>query len=190
MGLPLTTRVEYKAYAGLNSSTDDVLIDIIIPKVSALIKSVCRRSFVDYVDEPKLEILDGGTLSLSLEEYPILSVSSLEYSSDYGNTYTELTEFSDFAVIKNLGSIRSISTSGFTEAINGYRVTYTAGYEEIPPELKLAVFDLITYYIRHDYSVHSNRAPGANSVQIEYITTTNLPAHIKRILDLYAANYN
>jgi hypothetical protein len=190
MGLPLTTRAEYKAYAGLNSPTDDAIIDVLIPKVSALVKTICRRSFVDYVDDPKVEILEGGTLSLSLEEYPVLSVSSIEYSSNYGNTYTELTEFSDFVVVKALGSIRSISSSGFAEAVNGYRITYTAGYEELPTELKLAIFDLITYYVRHDYSVHSNRAPGANSVQIEYITTTSLPAHIKRILDLYAANYN
>jgi hypothetical protein len=26
-------------------------------------------------------------------------------------------------------------------------------------------------------------------VQIEYISTTNLPSHIKRILDLYTADY-
>jgi hypothetical protein len=74
--------------------------------------------------------------------------------------------------------------------INGYKVTYTAGFETIPEELKLAVMDLITYYIKNDAAIHSSKAPGTNTVQIEYVTTTNLPAHIKRVLDQYAANYN
>ena len=190
MGLSLITRSEYKAYMNMNSPAEDGVIDAIIPAVSALVKSVCRRSFIDYIDEPKVEYTDGGTPAISLEEYPVTSINSLEYSSDFGNTYTELTEFVDFATQKSMGVVKAIASVGFPEAINGYRITYNAGYETLPIELKLAVFDLVTYYIKHDYSVHSNRAPGANSVQIEYITTTSLPAHIKRILDLYAANYN
>jgi len=38
-------------------------------------------------------------------------------------------------------------------------------------------------------SIHANKAPGSNAVQIEYITTSQLPAHIKRILDMYRTDY-
>jgi len=190
MGLPLITRAEYKAYAGLTSVTHDVNIDNLIPKVSELIKSICRRTFVDYVDDAKTEYHEGGAALIVPEEYPIVSVSSLEYSSDYGNTYTTLAEYTDYAVSKISNTLVALASTGFPSGINAYKLTYTAGYVSIPEDLKLAILDLITYYIKNDAAIHSNKAPGTNTVQIEYVTTTNLPAHIKRVLDLYAANYN
>ena len=53
----------------------------------------------------------------------------------------------------------------------------------------MAVLDLVTYYRRHDAAIHSSKNPGSNTVQIEYISTTSLPAHIRRVLDLYKADY-
>lgn len=189
MGLPLVTKAEYKAYAGISSTNHDAIIELLIPKVSGLVKSICRRTFVDYVDEAKVQISNGGFEYMLLHEFPVLAVSSVEQSTDYGQTYTALVEYEDFALDRTDDTLRPIGLDAFPKLINGYRVTYTAGYEVLPEELKLAVLDLITYYIRHDMAIQSNKAPGTNSVQIEYVTTTNLPAHIKRVLDLYAANY-
>ncbi len=190
MGLSLITKADYKAYAGLTSPTADAQIDILVPKVSELAKSICRRSFVDYVDDAKVEYHDGGTSILVPQEYRVINIVSLEYSADYGNTYTPLVEYTDYALSKNTYDIHSISSSGFAYAPNAYKLTYTAGFVTLPEDLKLALYDLITYYIRNDMAVHSNKAPGTNTVQIEYVTTTNLPAHIKRVFDMYAANYN
>ena len=190
MGLPLVTRAEYKAYAGLTSPTQDAMIDLLIPKVSELVKTICRRTFVDYVNDSKTEYFDGGNFNLIPLETPTISVASLEYSSDYGVTYTALTEFVDYIVSKGNGEVYTTSRIvPFTYGINAYKLTYTAGYEVLPDELKLAVFDLIGYYIKNDMAVHSPKAPGTNTVQIEYVTTANLPAHIRRVLDLYTANY-
>lgn len=190
MGLPLITKAEYKAYAGINSTTHDATIDILIPKISELVKNICRRTFVDYVNDTKTEYHEGGSSFLVPEEYPVIAVSSLEYSSDYGSTFSSLVEYTDYALSKATNSIKAISSTGFPGAINGYKLTYTAGYETLPEDLKLAILDLLTYYIKNDSAIHSNKAPGTNTVQIEYVTTTNLPAHIKRVLDLHAANYN
>ena len=190
MGLPLITRAEYKVYMGLTSPTQDSIIDNLITKVSDLVKSICRRTFVDYVNDAKVEYHEGGSNLLVPEEYPVLSISSLEYSSDYGATYSPLVEFTDYALSKATNNIIPINTTNFPAMPNGYRLTYTAGYESLPEDLKLAVMDLVTYYIKNDMAVHSSKAPGTSSVQVEYITTTNLPAHIKRVLDLYAANYS
>ena len=190
MGLPLVTRDEYKAYAGLTSPTQDATIDLLIPLVSELVKTICRRSFVDYVNDSKTEYFNGGTFNLIPTESPTISVASLEYSEDYGNTYTSLTEFVDYVVSKGNGEVYTTSKLyPFTEGINAYKLTYTAGYEVLPEELKLAVFDLIGYYIKNDMAIHSPKAPGTNTVQIEYVTKANLPAHIRRVLDLYTANY-
>lgn len=189
MGLPLITKAEYKAYAGLSSTNEDAKIDILIPKISSLVKSFCNNSFVDYVNDNMEEVFEGGTSYYVPLEGPLLNVVSLEYSADYGSTYTEMVEFTDFASSKATGMIKRIG-GDFVYAINGYKLTYTAGYEVLPDDLKLAVLDLVSYYLKNDSAVHSNRAPGGNTVQIEYVTNTSLPAHIRRVLDLYANTYN
>lgn len=188
MGLSLVTKAEYKAYAGITSTTQDVQIDAIIPRVSELVKSICNRTFVDFTGDAKTEYFEGGGSTYNLEEYPVLSVSSVEYSADYGNTYESLTEFVDYVWNKKDDSIRSLNPNGFYYSPNAYRITYTAGYEVLPADLKLAVLDLVTYYMKNDMAVHSNRAQGSNTVQIEYVTSTNLPAHIKRVLDIYRSS--
>lgn len=197
MGLDLVTSAEYKAYAGISSTNQDAVIEAIIPIASQLVKNYCRRTFVDYIDDAKTEVFSGGsTISkFYLTESPILSISSVEYSSDYGQTYTSLEEYVDYAVDQEDGAIVALpysedNSTVFAKAINGYKITYTAGYEELPADLKVAVLDLITYYMKNDGSVHSPKAPGTNSVQIEYITTTALPAHIARVLNLYKASWD
>ena len=70
------------------------------------------------------------------------------------------------------------------------RISYTAGYEILPEDLRLAVLDLISYYMKNDSAVHAQRLAMPNTMQVEYLTSTNLPAHIKRILDLYTLSYN
>ena len=80
------------------------------------------------------------------------------------------------------------STGEFARAVNGYKVTYTAGYEVIPEDLKIAVMDLVKYYLSNDMAVKSQRDAGSNTVQIEYITKNTLPSHIARVFDLYKAN--
>lgn len=192
MGLPLITKAEYKAYVGITSPNSDTVIDALIPKVSELVKTYCRRTFVDYVNDAKVETTSGGYgAELLLAEYPIISVTGVGYSTDYGQNYTDLVEFTDYVVDVERGNIIALSASGeWDKCLNGYQVTYTAGYETLPTDLKLAVMDLVTYYIKNDASVHSPKAPGTNSVQIEYITSSALPAHIKRVLDLYKASWD
>lgn len=185
MGIDLITLAEYKAYAGITSTSQDGIIKALIPKVSDLTKSYCRRTFVDYVNDAKTEVHLGGPFLL-LEEYPILSVSSVEYSPDFGKTYTTLTEFIDYTV--NISEQNIAPTSTFPTTINGYRVTYNAGYEVVPEDLKLAVMDLLTYYLKNDMAIKSAKHAGSNTVQIEYITKNTLPSHIARVLDLYLAN--
>lgn len=191
MGANLVTLAEYKAYASITSTTQDTAISAIIPKVSQLVKSICRRTFVDYINENKEEVFSGGWPKLFLKEYPIIAIGSVEVSTDYGNTYEELEEFTDYVLDMEDGSVACINAEEFPKYINGYKVTYTAGYEDgLPEDLKLAVLDLVTYYIKNDASIHSPKAPGTNSVQIEYVTTSNLPAHIRRVLYLYTGSYD
>jgi len=187
MGANLITKAEYKTYAGITSTNQDAEIDLLIPRVSELVKTYCRRTFVDFYDEAKTELFEGGFGSLLLKETPVTQVISVQRSTDYGQTYTKLTKFTDWAQTGDY--VVSINPRGFEPLINGYKVTYFAGYETVPQDLRLAVLDLVTYYRKNDGAIHSTKAPGTNAVQIEYISTTSLPAHIKRVLDLYVADY-
>lgn len=190
MGLDLITRAEYKTYVGINSTNEDAIISSLIPRVSELVKTYCRRTFVDYVNDAKVEVTHAGYGdAITLAEYPIIAVSAVEYSSDYGQTYTELEEYVDYVINTNDATIVAIS-GDWPKLLNGYQITYTAGYETIPLDLKLAVMDLVTYYRKNDMAIHSPKAPGTNSVQVEYITTSAFPAHIRRILDMYKGSWD
>jgi hypothetical protein len=187
MGANLITKAEYKTYAGIASTNQDAEIDLLIPRVSELVKTYCRRTFVDYYNEVKTEVFAGGYGSIILKETPVVQVLSVQISTDYGQNYSDLTEFVDW--VKDGDYIVSINPRGFEPLINGYSVSYFAGYETVPQDLRLAVLDLVTYYRKNDGAIHSTKAPGTNAVQIEYISTTSLPAHIKRVLDLYVSDY-
>lgn len=198
MGLDLVTLEEYKAYAAINSTNQDAAITALIPIVSQLVKNYCRRTFVDYIDEAKTEVFSGGstTSRFYLKEFPIISISSFDRSEDFGQSYVTLEEFTDYVVDLEDDSLVALpysetTTTVFQKLINGYKVSYYAGYPDgIPSDLKVAVLDLLTYYLKNDGSVHSPKAPGTNSVQIEYVTKAAFPAHISRVLNLYRASWD
>ncbi len=187
MALNLVTRAEYKAYAGISSTNQDAIIDLLIPRISKLVKNYCRRSFVDYWDTPLVEIFNGDVPYFVLKETPLLDVSSVEISTDYGQTYTVLTKYTDWAVDGDL--VVPIGVDIFPKYVAGYKVTYTAGYEDVPEDLALAVFDLISYYRKNDGAVNAIKRTDTTTMQIEYISDTSLPSHIRRVLDLYIADY-
>ena len=190
MAINLVTRAEYKTYVSITSTTSDAEIDLLVTNVSALVKTHCGQTFVDFVDEAKVESFNGGNFdSYYLKEYPVIAVNSVEYSSDYGATYTALTQYTDWVYDPSIIAIRSLAYGGFSNAINGYRVTYNCGYETIPVDLKMAVMDLVTYYRKNDSAVHAQRQANPNSMQVEYISSSTFPAHIQRILDLYTADF-
>lgn len=185
----LVTLAEYKDYAKINSTNQDTALNSIIPKVSTLVKTYCRRAFIDYVATDKVEYFDGGAF-FPLQEYPVISITKVEYSADFGQTYADLVNYTDFVLDKRSDTIVPPYVEAFPDAINGYRVSYKGGFSTLPEDLKLAVFDLITYYIKNDGVSHATRSPTSNSIQLEYITNSNFPSHIKRVLDMYMANYS
>lgn len=187
MGNPLITRQEYKSYANLTNPNSDAEIDNLIPKVSELVKTYCNRSFVDWIDEVKIEHFNGDSQYLILKECPVIEVLEVAYSSDYGVTYTPILEHRDWVLDEDL--IISTARDGFRKALRGYRVSYTAGYSSIPDDLKLAVMDLLTYYRRNDMAAHTSKGTSSGSMQIEYITATGFPSHIRRVLDFYRGSY-
>ncbi len=188
MATDLVTISEYKAYTGITSDKQDTAIKSIITKASALAKSTCRRTFVDYVNDAKTDVFASGSSRVYLKEFPVLAISSVEYSSDYGATYTALVEFTDYVVNAEEGYIDFLLWETTPQQLNAYKVIYTAGFETVPEDLKIACLDLVTYYLKNDMAVKSQRDAGSNTVQIEYITKNTLPAHIQRVFEIYLAD--
>lgn len=189
MATDLVTLQEVKEYANISSTNQDTQINLLIPSVSQFIKTYCGRTFLDYVNDEKSQKYSGGSTHLFVDEPPILTITGVEYSTDYGNTYITLTEFTDYVIDPDGNAIISTSSDGFPKVLNGYKVTYTGGFEVLPEDVKLAALDLVVYYLRNDMAIKSQGGLGRNTVAIEYVTSVNLPAHIRRVLDLYRVSY-
>lgn len=181
MARNLITLAEYKTYASINSVDFDTKINSIITMISGLVKSYCNRLFIDaYNPNTALfsEIVEYSNYDGNYypNEIPVDSLVSVQYSTDNGTTYTTLT---DCAYDKSKDCIY-IPEQG-REGVNAFKITYTGGYQNTPEDLKLACLDLVEYYYKGEYTP---RKTSSNNT-VEYITTSDLPSHIKRVLDLY-----
>jgi len=183
MGASLVTLAEVKTYAGINSTNQDAVINQLIPQISEYVKEYCGRTFVDYVSDAKTDVSSGGTAYIYLREAPVLTIQGVEYSTDFGVTYIDLVEGTDYILDLEADRLQVISQPVFPKFVNGYKIAYTAGFEVLPAALKLAILDLVQYYLKNDMAVKS--APSTGSIAVEYITNARLPAHIARVLDLY-----
>lgn len=169
---------DYKTYATIKSVEYDAKISLIITSVSALVRSYCGRNLIS--EDPIEEYDNGGNALVYTEEFPIASITSIEKSDDYGVTYNPLTVGTDFVFDKQRQAIYII-TEDEVYIPNKYKITYIAGYETTPEDLKIALLDLVDYYYKNE-TVPKRMS---NFVTIEYVKTADFPPHIKRVLDLY-----
>lgn len=180
----LITLTEYKDYAGISSSDQDVKLKNVILYTSDFIKAYCGRNFIDNHDGTVFtnitEYWSGGADHLYTREFPLSEIVSIEVSSDYGTTYTALVAGTDFVYDLEKERIYVPSANSY-EAVNAYKVIYKGGFAVTPPSLKVAALDLVEYYMKKE----STPRKTSGSISIEYIRSSDLPYHIKRVLDLY-----
>jgi hypothetical protein len=70
---------DYKAYSNINSTTADAKLNTLVGHISALIKTYCNRSFIDYYTSNKVEYFNGGGHDfIYLTEIPIREIVSVE----------------------------------------------------------------------------------------------------------------
>jgi len=187
----LVTLEEFKEYKGLKNPTDDGKNQLLVSFVSSLIENYCNRKFKDYVLSDFTEWFDSKTDVVTLSGFPLISVTSVNISSDGGVTQTLLSASSpiDYFVDIENGQVRT-TVSGITFNSNyntPYRsleISYKYGYSDIPSDLKLAVFDTIDYY-RDNKNVPSMNLAGASIDNPQPYIANSFPPHIRRILDLY-----
>ena len=168
----LVTLEDYKTYATINSTTNDAKLSQLISSTSKFVRTYCGREFEqnDYVE--RLEVFGNRIFPT---EYPIDSVNSLSYY----NTDRVLTEITEYEAYPDYIQFLESFTSSIDKPVE---IDYVGGYATIPEDLQLAVFDLVTYYNKKEVSASvTMKGETVNRGTI----SPDLPAHIKRVLNLY-----
>ena len=189
----LITLQEYKTAEGITQPKDDARLNVLIPSVSQLVKSYCGNSFVDYYSSNKTETftIDWSTHVVQLTEGPVNSIVSVQEAQAYGGDYITLTTTGQqYALNTKTDCVYRTTTSGYQDwpiGVETVRIVYTAGYSTIPGDLKLAVLDLVTYYLKDEHKLRQSIAGASLQNQGSSTQQNNVgfPDHIKRVLDLY-----
>ena len=189
----LTTLIDYKAAEGIISPKEDARLNFLIPSVSELVKTYCGNSFVDYYSSNKVENVnvDWDTHIIQLSESPVNSIVSVEERPNYGSSYLTLTTTAYEYYLDTVTDSVIRTTNGtyknWARGPGAVRVTYKAGYATLPSDLRLAVFDLITYYLKDEHKERRSIAGASIQNQSSSSQRNNVafPDHIKRVLDLY-----
>ena len=191
----LVTTNEYKDAEGIRGEKEDDRLNVIVPQVSDLVKKYCGTSFVDYITTDKIEtfsINDNYTSTIIVSECPLTAVDKVEERTSYSGAYAELTtgNYEYYVDMESDAIIRTDDNGNhkmWAKGVGSVRVTYNAGYAECPRDLKLAIFDLITYYVKDEHK--QRQTLGGATLQNQGTsgmrTSTDFPDHIKRVLDLY-----
>ena len=190
----LITLAEYKEAEGLQSAKDDLQINSLITSVSQLVKTYCGNSIIDFYSSNKTETfnIDYETYAVQLTESPVVSIVSVEMRGTYREAYTTLTTgaYEYFLDEKTDSVIRTTDGSTYKNWPRGpgaVKIVYKAGYASTPEDLKLAIADLITYYLRDEHKQRQTIAGASIQNQASSSQRNNVafPDHIKRVLDLY-----
>ena len=196
----LVTLQQYKDFAGLQGVKTDARINTIIPQVTEVVKNYCGSSIIDYYGSDKTEyfdILDDRTSRIMLDESPLVSVSQVQERDDQASSYvTLITENSDssgkYEYIVDTMTDSIVRTDenvdkAFPKGRKAVKVVYTAGYSSCPEDLKLALFDLVKYYLKDERKERMTIAGATvqNSVSTSIKNNAGFPDHIKRVLDMY-----
>ena len=187
----LVTLAEYKEAEGISSPKEDLRLATLVPAVSQLVKTYCANSIIDFYSSNKTETfsIDWDTHLVQLTESPVNAIVSVQKRDSVTESYSTVPT-TDYYLDTATDSVLYVMGSTYKNWPRGagsVKVVYTAGYASTPADLKLAIFDLITYYLKDEHK--ERRTLGGASIQNQGSTSLRdsvaFPDHIKRVLDLY-----
>ncbi len=184
----LITLADYKQIEGLTNPKDDFRINQLIDSVSQLVKTYCGNSIVDFYTTNKVETfnIDWYTHIVQLTESPTNTVVSVQKRDSVTESYTTVPT-TDYYLDTTTDSVLYVTGSTYKNWPTGpgsVKVTYTAGYSVCPTDLRLAVVDLIKYYMKDEHT-QRRTISGATIENQGTGEGRGFPDHIKRVLDLY-----
>lgn len=184
----LITLAEYKEAEGIASPKEDLRLASLIPAVSQLVKTYCGNSLIDFYSTNKVETfnMDWSTHVIQLTESPVNAIVSVEKRDSVTDSYTTVAS-TEYYLDTSTDSVLYVAGSTYKNWPRGpgaVKVTYTAGYSTCPTDLRLAVVDLIKYYMKDEHT-QRRTISGATIENQGTGEGRGFPDHIKRVLDLY-----
>lgn len=195
----LLTLDDYKLLEGISSTQNDDKFEQLLISVSALVRTYTGQEFNAYATAPgKTDIFDIQWCSpyVQLKETPVIAISNVFERTTQSEAYTELfrdgtnNKYEWYFDPNSESIIRTIEGGTYKDwpvGVGSVKVVYTAGYVDIPQDLKLAVADLVTYYHKEEYkerqTIGSTTREGAGPSSVR--NDIGFPDHIRRVLDLY-----
>lgn len=173
----LTTLDDVKESLGIPSgnTTKDNLIRRKINQATAMIESFCNLPIDHHFKETVYtdELYDGsGTYQLLLMMYPVKEITSLSYrvGSENNNNYDTL-QTEDYFLDKGTGIISG--TYRTNDNVAGYKVTYTAGYSTIPPDLSEACVALASFLVENATTGTNVKRKREGQREVEYFAANS-----------------
>lgn len=185
----LVTLDEYKTAENIQSVKEDARISSLLASVSALVKTYCGNSILAATHTEEFSI-NWGTNLVQLTESPVNSIVEVKTRNTYDESHSAIPS-GEYFLEKSTDTVYSVTKNGVAKnwptGPASVQVKYTAGYDSCPEDLKLAVFDLITYYLKDEHKARQTLAGASIQNQSSSSQRNNVafPDHIKRVLDLY-----
>lgn len=152
---------EYKIWAGISGSAQDAVIAVLIASAQATLERFTGR---DFDGATFTEYYNGGGTTIQLKNYPITSITSLQYRDAAGNlTSIPTTDWRvdlDTGIVSMLGvsdirqyddamddlTTRSFDrTPEFARDFRHIKVVYVGAYASTyPDDLKLVMYELVS----------------------------------------------
>lgn len=180
----LVTLADYKSYKKITKTESDEELTGILASVSSLIKTYCGHSFIDYYSTPKVEVFNikQSQHAILLNEWPVRTVTSVEARDQYNSVYNVIPT-TDYFVDNSIDTL-FLHNGYWQEGFGAVKVTYTAGYQYTPDDIKIAGLDLAHHYFKEEYK--ERKSLGAASIDNSTkFNASKWPAHVIRVLDLY-----
>lgn len=187
MTQPLVTLEDYKTYKKISKTDADLELGFIIDSVNTLVRTFVGHSIIDYYTTPKVETFNikQKQLSIQLNEWPINNVISVESRPTHQSDYVTIDPL-EYHVDYITDSVYAHSSTIFDEGFGAVKVTYTAGYETVPADLKIATLDLVQHYYKEEYKERKQIGNASVDNANRYTgLASEWPVHIIRVLDMY-----
>lgn len=168
----LTNVADVKENLGIASgdTTKDNLIIRKINQATQMIESFCNLSYDHHFVQTTYtnEEYDGqGSNALSLKMRPVSSVSSFQYRSTSQNedSWNDV-ESEDYFIDNGAGVLELLFAQ--SKGWNRYRVTYIAGYSDVPADLAEAAASIAAFYVENSASGTAVKKKQEGQRSIEY----------------------
>lgn len=141
----IVTLDEYKEFLGIADDTEDAFILSLANAEENRVKDFLNNNLEldNYID-----IVDGGGDAVVLKNFPIASVSKIEYYEGLDENNQEIwttmqagIDYDRIVIVNN--SVVYLDNGLFPDGENNIKITYSAGYTIVPYEIQLACKELV-----------------------------------------------